>query len=131
MAGDSPAILRCRARSAGAQHNRPCIRLGGAQPCLAAPGFGRGGSLRREAAHAVMVLGHRHELVAEPRGGFRRAKHEIAVGSKPRRKTGEDRALGGVVEIDEHIPAEDHVEHPERLAIVEEIMRAELDRMSG
>src|SRR5680860_254726 len=74
-----------------------------------------------------MVFGHGHELVAVPRGGFRCAKHEIAVGGEPRSKAGEDRALSGFVEIDEHIPAEDHVEHPERLAIAEEIMRPELD----
>src|SRR5207344_946115 len=75
----------------------------------------------------VMPLGHRREVVARAGGRLRGAKHKIAVGGEPLGNARKYGAFGGVVEIDQHIPAKDHVERAERLTVVEEILVAKFD----
>ena len=92
---------------------------------LARP-IGRRG-FRREPENPVMPLRHRCEIVAYAGGRLRSAEHEIAVRGKPHGKTRKHGTFCGVVEIDQHVPAKDHIERAERLAVVEEVLVAELD----
>jgi hypothetical protein len=62
-----------------------------------------------------------------PRRGLRRAEHEITVRSKPIGKARKHRAFRHIVEIDQHVAAEDHVEDPEPVATVEQVVHAEGD----
>ena len=93
--------------------------------CLASSRGRRG--FRREPEDPVMSLGHRREIVAYAGGRLRGAEHEIAVGGKPRGKARKHGTFCGVVEIDQHVPAKDRIERAERLAVVEEVLVAELD----
>jgi hypothetical protein len=109
-------------------------RGGGGAPGPAALGiFARllGGSrFRREPEDPVMALGDRREVLTHAGGRLRGAKHEIAVGGKPLGNARKHGTFGSVVEIDQHIPAKDHVERAERLTIVEEILVAKFDLAS-
>src|SRR5262249_6094345 len=79
---------------------------------------------RRPVRHVeAALLGQRFERVGQADDGLGRAQHEKAVRSHDLGKTLEHVDLGLLVEIDQHVAAEHHVERAELREIVQQVER--------
>jgi hypothetical protein len=66
-------------------------------------------------------LRHRLEDVGEPKHRFRRAKHQKAIRFDRLGKPVQHIGLGLLIEVDQYVPAEDQVEHPELGEVVQQV----------